>query len=143
MIPNHREPDQRALDEIARQFRALSEPLRLRLLSRLREGECKVGELTRALGCSQANVSKHLATLQAAGIVERRTVGTAAYYRITDPSTIELCELVCDQVARRLGGATTVGRSVLMWAAENHPAPPALPVKKPSRQPRQAPGKRP
>jgi DNA-binding transcriptional ArsR family regulator len=114
------QPDDRALDEIARHFRALGEPLRLKLPSRLRESECNVGELTERLGCSQANVSKHLATLQAAGIVERRAVGTASYFRIGDPATIALCELVCDQVARRLGESTEVGRSVRDWAAENH-----------------------
>jgi DNA-binding transcriptional ArsR family regulator len=116
-------PDDRALEEIARHFRALSEPLRLKLLSRLRESECNVGELTEQLGCSQANVSKHLSTLQAAGIVERRTVGTASYYRIADPATLALCELVCDHVARRLGDHSAVGRSVRDWAAENHGEP--------------------
>ena len=48
-----------ALDHVADYFRALAEPLRLRLLNSLREGPRNVGELTLALGCSQANVSKH------------------------------------------------------------------------------------
>ena len=45
---------------IARRFRAMSEPMRIRLLDRLREGEATVAELTEALGASQQNVSKHL-----------------------------------------------------------------------------------
>jgi DNA-binding transcriptional ArsR family regulator len=114
------DPDERALEAIARHFRALSEPVRLKLLSRLRESECNVGELTERLGCSQANVSKHLATLQAAGIVARRTVGTASYFRISDPRTVALCDLVCAQVAHRLGEHSAIGRSVREWAAENH-----------------------
>ena len=45
---------------IARRFRVLGEPMRIRLLDRLREGEATVGELAEALDASQQNVSKHL-----------------------------------------------------------------------------------
>ena len=93
--------DDRALAHIADYFRALSEPLRLRILNALREHSRNVGQLTELLDCSQANVSKHLATLTRLGLVERRTQGTAAYYRIADPSVYQLCDLVCGQMAER------------------------------------------
>ncbi len=95
-------PDDRALAHVADYFRALSEPLRLKLLNALREGPRNVGDLTELLGCSQANVSKHLALLAKIGLVERQSRGTSVYYQIADPRTYELCDLVCGQIAQRL-----------------------------------------
>ena len=63
--------DDRALGHVAEYFRALSEPLRLKILNALRDKSRSVGELTDLLECSQANVSKHLATLTRYGFVER------------------------------------------------------------------------
>ena len=54
--------DDRALLHVAEYFRALSEPLRLKILNTLGDKPHNVGELTELLECSQANVSKHLAT---------------------------------------------------------------------------------
>ncbi len=89
-----------ALAQVAEYFGALAVPARLKLLNALRGGERSVGELTAASGCSQANVSKHLAILARSGLVERTTRGTSAYYRITDPATYELCDLVCGQIGK-------------------------------------------
>ena len=93
--------DDRALTHIAEYFRALSEPVRLRILNSLRERARNVGELTEMLECSQANVSKHLATLMRHGLVERSTRGTTALYEIADPRVYQLCDLVCGQMAQR------------------------------------------
>jgi len=93
--------DAAALTHVADYFRALSEPLRLRILNSLRDRPHNVGELTALLHSSQANVSKHLATLTRLGFVERTARGTSAYYRIADPRVYQLCDLVCGQVARR------------------------------------------
>jgi DNA-binding transcriptional ArsR family regulator len=94
--------DDRALAQVADFFRALSEPQRLRILNELRGGPRNVGELTLALACSQANVSKHLAVLAKVGLVERAAQGTSVYYRIADARTYDLCDLVCGQIAERL-----------------------------------------
>ncbi len=94
--------DDRALEHVADYFRALSEPLRLKLLNALRDGPLNVGELTSLLGCSQANVSKHLALLAKLGLVSRESRGTCVYYQIADPRTYQLCDLVCGQIAQRL-----------------------------------------
>jgi DNA-binding transcriptional ArsR family regulator len=93
--------DDRALGHVAEYFRALSEPLRLKILNALRDRARNVGELTELLGSSQANVSKHLATLTRLGFVERSARGTSAYYRIVDPQIYQLCDLVCGQMAQR------------------------------------------
>ncbi|MBS0380517.1 MAG: winged helix-turn-helix transcriptional regulator [Proteobacteria bacterium] len=92
--------DDRALGHVAEYFRALSEPLRLKILNALRDQARNVGELTELLNCSQANVSKHLATLTRYGFVERAAQGTSAYYRIADPRVYQLCDLVCGQMAQ-------------------------------------------
>ena len=92
--------DDRALEHLAAYFRALSEPLRLKILNALRDRARNVGELTQLLDCSQANVSKHLATLTQHGFVERSAQGTTAFYRIADPRVYQLCDLVCGQMAQ-------------------------------------------
>lgn len=80
---------------IAERFRALGEPMRLRLLQALRDRELSVNELVEAAETSQANVSKHMQVLHRLGFVSRRKEGTTALYRIADPNVFQLCELVC------------------------------------------------
>lgn len=94
--------DTQALEQVADYFRALSEPLRLKLLNALRDGPLNVSELTARVGSSQANVSKHLALLTKLGLVTRESRGTSAYYHIGDIRTYQLCDLVCGQIAQRL-----------------------------------------
>ncbi len=97
----HPLPDDLA-DLIARRFRVIGEPMRIRLLDRLREGEATVGQLSEALGASQQNVSKHLVVLADAGILARRKDGNRVYYRVVDEGVFSLCELVCGSVERQL-----------------------------------------
>ena len=61
LVP-HPLPDLLA-DLIAQRFKVLSEPMRIKLLDRLRGGDATVQELQQALGASQQNVSKHLGVL--------------------------------------------------------------------------------
>jgi DNA-binding transcriptional ArsR family regulator len=90
-----------ALAQVAAYFQALSEPARLRLLNLLRERRHSVGELAEATGYSAANVSRHLALLAQHGVLARETQGTSVYYSIADPAIYQLCDLVCDNLARR------------------------------------------
>jgi len=95
-----------AAELIARRFLALSDATRLRLVDLLRtRGEASVGELAEALGASQQNVSKHLATLHAEGFVSRRKQGTSSIYAIADPAVFELCEQVCGGIEAQLSSA--------------------------------------
>jgi DNA-binding transcriptional ArsR family regulator len=91
-----------ALGIVAERFKALSEPMRLRLLYALIDGEKTVSELVAETGSAQANISKHLSVLMEAGILARRKQGTSSYYRITDESIFELCDLVCVSIHDRL-----------------------------------------
>jgi len=87
-----------ALEMIAARFRLLAEPMRLRILHKLRDGELTVTELTQELEISQPNASKHLRILQDAGILRRDQRGNSVFYSIADESIFELCEVVCDSL---------------------------------------------
>jgi DNA-binding transcriptional ArsR family regulator len=90
------------IELVAQRFRVLGEPMRIKLLDRLREGDATVGELQDALGATQQNVSKHLGILHAAGMVTRTKQGNRVIYSISDPSVFELCEQVCGGVRKQL-----------------------------------------
>ena len=68
-------------------FRAFSEPTRLRILHLLQDGECCVGDLVTTLEVAQPSVSRHLAYLRKAGLVDCRKQGLWCYYRLTETST--------------------------------------------------------
>ena len=90
------------VQQVSEYFSILSEPMRLRILNLLREGEKCVQELVEATETSQANVSKHLKVMLQAGILSRRAEGTSAYYKVEDELIFELCNLVCDRLATRI-----------------------------------------
>jgi DNA-binding transcriptional ArsR family regulator len=87
-----------AIEQVAERFRVLGEPTRLRLLDAMRLGERSVGDLVEVMGTGQANVSKHLRLLHAAGLAGRRREGTTVYYHLADPSVFQLCDLVCGRL---------------------------------------------
>lgn len=90
------------VQQVADYFSVLSEPMRLRILNLLRDGEKCVQDLVDATATSQANVSKHLKVMLQAGILTRRSEGTSAYYSVEDELIFELCNLVCDRIATRI-----------------------------------------
>ena len=90
------------IELVAQRFRVLGEPMRIKLLDLLREGDLTVGEVQEAVGGSQQNVSKHLGILHAAGMLSRTKDGTQVRYSISDPSVFELCDQVCGGVRRQL-----------------------------------------
>jgi DNA-binding transcriptional ArsR family regulator len=96
------------IELVAQRFRVLGEPMRIRLLERLREHDATVSELQEALGASQQNVSKHLGILHAAGMVARTKHGNQVSYAISDPGVFDLCEQVCGGVRRKLQELDTI-----------------------------------
>ena len=81
-------------EEVAARFRALSEPMRLKILRRLARGEASVGEILDDVGGTQANVSKHLAVLHGSALLDRRKDGTRTVYWIADPALLRICSVV-------------------------------------------------
>ncbi|HSJ17637.1 MAG TPA: metalloregulator ArsR/SmtB family transcription factor [Solirubrobacterales bacterium] len=87
---------------ISQRFRVLGEPMRIKLLDHLREGEATVGGLVEATGASQQNVSRHLRVLLDAGLVSRAREGNFARYAVADEGVFRLCEEVCGGMRERL-----------------------------------------
>jgi DNA-binding transcriptional ArsR family regulator len=83
--------DELPFERWANRFRLLSDPSRLRILSAICHGERNVTEICGLTGLNQANVSKHLQLLKAAGAVACRRVGICRYYRIIDEELLALC----------------------------------------------------
>ncbi len=88
-----------ALD-IGRFFQALGDPTRLRLLNLMDEGELCVCYLVTVLREPQPKISRHLAALRAAGLVQARRDGKWMHYRLAAP---------------RHPGAAAVLRKALKW----------------------------
>ena len=81
-------------DLVAKYFKVLSDPARVRVLELLGErGEMSVGELTEALGLGRTNVSNHLGCLRWCGFVHTRREHRTVYYRIADARVSELLSL--------------------------------------------------
>jgi len=81
-------------DLIAKYFKVLSDPARVRVLELLHErGEMSVGELTLSLGLGRTNLSNHLACLRWCGFVDTRREHRTMHYRVADPRVSELLAL--------------------------------------------------
>lgn len=89
------------LEKVAGRFRAMANPVRLKILHELEDGELSVSELLHRIGGSQANVSKHLSVLRSVGLVAPRRDGPSVFYRISDAAVFAICEAVCDSLHRR------------------------------------------
>ena len=106
----------------AQLFRALSHPVRLRILDILARQEACVCHLTVVLGQRQPYVSQQLATLREAGLVTDRRDGTLIYYRLAD----DLLATLLDQgkaVVKRFEGDSLVFAPVPEEALANCPCP--------------------
>ena len=88
------------LEQIALHFRLLGEPMRLKILQAVCTGPRTVNDILTAVGATQANVSKHLSLLAAAGILTRKKDGQYVYYGLKDELTLKMCELVRSQLSK-------------------------------------------
>ena len=85
---------------VAERFKAFGEPTRLHILYELREEERTVGELVKATEIGQANLSRHLGQLHAAGLVGRRKEGLYVYYSLADRDVLKLCDVMCGRLSK-------------------------------------------
>jgi ArsR family transcriptional regulator len=100
-----------ALELVARRFAVLGEPMRLRLLRALFDGEKNVHTLVELTGGTQANVSRHLQTLTEAHLLKRHKDGLQVFYAIADPTLFKLCDLVCGSLEKEHAAMAGVFRS--------------------------------
>ncbi len=85
----------------AKLFRGLADPSRLAILVSLKAGPRNVGQVVRATGQSQPNVSQHLNCLRCCGLVVSERRGRFVYYRLASPRLLRLLALadgVLDEV---------------------------------------------
>ncbi len=81
-------------DLVAKYFRGLGDPTRLRILELLREeGELSVGVIVERLGIAQPKISNHLACLRWCGFIEARRVHRIVYNRIADERVAQMLDL--------------------------------------------------
>jgi DNA-binding transcriptional ArsR family regulator len=93
------------LGAVARRFRALGVPSRLRVLDALMAGPRTMTELADATGLGQSNLSRQVTELEQAGCVARDRQGREVEVRIADASLKKLCELVCGALERQAEAA--------------------------------------
>ncbi len=80
-------------DLVAKYFRGIGNPVRLRILELVAERERSVGELASLLGEAQPKVSNHLACLRWCGYVTTRRQHRTIYYRIGDKRVVKIIAL--------------------------------------------------
>lgn len=82
------------IDRASRSLKAMSHPLRLKILCTLGANEVSVQDIVDAVGTSQSNISQHLAILKDKGILASRKDANRVYYRVGDVRTLRLIEMM-------------------------------------------------
>ncbi len=98
---------------LAKFFRALGDPTRLRILRAVMDGEKNVTALVELTGAPQGRVSSHLACLRWCGYVATRKEGRQVFYRVTDRRVAKLLELASGLVednCERIRSCTIIDR---------------------------------
>ncbi len=111
--PSFTESDQ-VFESAAEVFRAMSAPMRLKIISSLCNGEKNVGQLLQEIDTTQPNMSQHLNTLYQSGVLGKRRDGVQIYYRISNDRVVTLCRAVCMQIAIEADTGSTRHNSNVM-----------------------------
>ena len=78
------------IERASRSLKAMSHPMRLKILCTLGDQEVSVHEIVDDVGTSQSNISQHLAILRDKGILASRKDANRVYYRVSDSRTLQL-----------------------------------------------------
>ena len=78
------------IERASRSLKAMSHPLRLKILCTLGDQEVSVQDIVEHVGTSQSNISQHLAILRDKGILASRKDANRVYYRVSDARTLRL-----------------------------------------------------
>ena len=90
------------IERAARSLKAMSHPLRLKILCTLGDREVSVQDIVEHVGTSQSNISQHLAILRDKGILTCRKDANRVYYRVGDARTLRLIGMMRDVFCTRL-----------------------------------------
>lgn len=78
------------IEQAARAMKAISHPLRLKILCVLGDQEVNVQEIVEAVGTTQSNISQHLGILRDKSILRARKEANKVFYSVSDPRTLAL-----------------------------------------------------
>ncbi|MEW6314291.1 MAG: metalloregulator ArsR/SmtB family transcription factor [Pseudomonadota bacterium] len=84
------------IEQASRAMKAMSHPLRLKILCVLGDREVSVQDIVDSVGTSQSNISQHLAILRDKGVLRTRKDANRVYYRIADARTLQLIGMMRD-----------------------------------------------
>ncbi|MGB5307192.1 MAG: metalloregulator ArsR/SmtB family transcription factor [Gammaproteobacteria bacterium] len=87
---------QEDIDRASRSLKAMSHPLRLKILCTLGDQEVSVQDIVESVGTSQSNISQHLAILRDKGILASRKDANRVFYRVGDARTLRLISMMRD-----------------------------------------------
>ena len=82
------------IETASRSLKAMSHPLRLKILCVLGDQEVSVQDIVENVGTSQSNISQHLAILRDKGILASRKDANRVYYRVGDERTLSLINMM-------------------------------------------------
>ena len=82
------------IDRASRSLKAMSHPLRLKILCTLGDREISVQDIVENVGTSQSNISQHLAILRDKGILASRKDANRVFYRVGDARTLRLISMM-------------------------------------------------
>ncbi len=85
-------------DRVAESLKALTHPVRIRILEELRKGSVCVGELSKRIGVSQTNLSQHLGLLRNYGWVRKKKEALYVYYSLADDSITYILKKVYELI---------------------------------------------
>ncbi len=82
------------IDRASRSLKAMSHPLRLKILCTLGDQEVSVQDIVERVGTSQSNISQHLAILRDKGILSSRKDANRVFYKVVDNRTLQLISMM-------------------------------------------------
>ena len=94
--------------------KTLSNPIRLEILSKLRDGKKSVNEIASLTGVRQATVSQHLAVLRQRGVVSTRREGINVYYDVANPKITRACDLMREVLFEHIASMNEISPKEVM-----------------------------
>ena len=88
------------IDRASRSLKAMSHPLRLKILCVLGNKELSVQQIVDAVGTSQRTISQHLSTLRDRGILDSYKDANRVFYMVGDSRTLKLISMMKEVFCR-------------------------------------------
>jgi len=85
------------IEQTSRAMKAMSHPLRLKIISVLEDQEVSVQDIVDKVGTSQSNISQHLAIMRDKGVLRTRKDANRVYYRVGDIRTLEVLKMMREE----------------------------------------------